>query len=121
MGARGRNATPVRSEPADEPRNPMPRPCVSPASRHHPGHHHDQQEPSMSTRLDPALFRPEAISSDTAQLNQQLTEMLTGLPEWWVVGAEATREARRRGEGPFPVSPKSPRAGVRTITGKEGN
>jgi acetyl esterase len=75
----------------------------------------------MSTSLDPALFRPEAISPETAQLNQQLIGLLTGLPEWWVVGAEATRDARRRGEGPFPVSPKSPRARVRTITGKDGN
>jgi acetyl esterase len=74
----------------------------------------------MTNPLDPALFRADAISADTAQLNQQLIGLLTGLPDWWVVGAEATRDARRRGEGPFPVSPKSPRARTITITGKDG-
>src|SRR6185312_6170618 len=71
--------------------------------------------------LDPALFRPDAISAETAKLNDTLVQLLTGLPEWWVVGAEATREARRRGEGPFPVSVKSPRARTITITGRDGN
>jgi len=71
--------------------------------------------------FDPALFRAGAISADTAKLNQDLINLLTGLPEWWVVGAEATREARRRGDGPFPVAPKSPRARMKTITGRDGN
>jgi acetyl esterase/lipase len=74
----------------------------------------------MPNPFDPALFRPEAVAGDTAHLNQQLIGLLTPLPEWWVVGAEATRDARRRGEGPFPVSPKSPRARVMTIPGKDG-
>ena len=71
--------------------------------------------------LDPALFRPEAIAPETAKLNADLVGLLTGLPEWWVVGAEVTRDARRRGVGPFPVSPKSPRARTIVITGKDGN
>ncbi len=75
----------------------------------------------MTNPLDPSLFRPDAISPDTAKLNQQLVDLLTGLPEWWVVGAEVTREARRRGEGPFPVAVKSSRARTMTITGKDGN
>ncbi|MGE0225174.1 MAG: alpha/beta hydrolase [Acetobacteraceae bacterium] len=70
--------------------------------------------------FDPALFRPSAIAPETAKLNQTLVEMLTGLPEWWVVGAEATREARRRGEGPFPVAQKSPRARILSVPGKDG-
>jgi acetyl esterase len=75
----------------------------------------------MDNPFDPALFRPDAIASETAKLNQDLISMLTGLPEWWNVGAEATRAARRRGEGPFPVAPKSSRARTIVITGKDGN
>lgn len=75
----------------------------------------------MTNPFDPALFRPTAISDDTATLNEQLVDLLTPLPEWWVVGAEVTREARRRGDGPFPAAVKSPRARTITITGKDGN
>ena len=75
----------------------------------------------MPNPFDPALFAPNAIAPDTAKLNEQLIQLLTGLPEWWVVGAEVTREARRRGDGPFPVAQKSPRARTITITGKDGN
>ena len=71
--------------------------------------------------FDPALFRDEAIDPETAQLNNQLIEMLTGEPEWWIVGAAATRAARRRGEGPFPPPVMSSRARTIVITGKEGN
>ena len=74
----------------------------------------------MTNPFDPTLFRPESIADDTAALNEQLVQLLTGLPEWWIVGAEVTREARRRGDGPFPVAPKSPRARTITITGKDG-
>ena len=52
--------------------------------------------------FDPALFREEAIDPETAKLNDQLVQLLTGEPEWWVVGAAVMRAARRRGEGPFP-------------------
>jgi acetyl esterase len=68
-----------------------------------------------------ALFRREAIAEDTATLNDMLVEMLTGLPEWWNVGAEVTREARRQGRGPFPAPIKSPRARTITISGRDGN
>jgi len=71
--------------------------------------------------FDPALFRDEAIGDETAKLNTQLIELLTGEPEWWIVGAEAMRTARRRGEGPFPAAVMSGRARTITITGKEGN
>ena len=47
--------------------------------------------------------------------------MLTGQPEWWIVGAEAARAARRRGEGPFPAPVFSDRARIVTITGKDGS
>src|SRR5713226_6940646 len=70
---------------------------------------------------DPALFGEAAIDPDTAKLNAQMIELLTGEPEWWIVGAEAYRAARRRGEGPFPAPVMSSRARTLTITGKEGN
>lgn len=71
--------------------------------------------------FDPALFRDSAITPDTAKLNEQMVQLLTGQPEWWIIGAEAQRAARRRGEGPFPAPVLSPRARTITITGKDGN
>jgi acetyl esterase len=71
--------------------------------------------------FDPALFRAEAIAPDTAKLNEQMVQLLTGQPEWWIVGAETTRAARRRGEGPFPAPVFSSRARTINITGKDGN
>jgi acetyl esterase/lipase len=71
--------------------------------------------------LRPALFRPEAIAEDTARLNEGIVALMTGLPDWWNVGAEATREARRQGRGPFPAPVKSPRARTIPITGRDGN
>ncbi len=75
----------------------------------------------MTASLDPALFRPEAISEETATFNSRLVALMAGMPEWWDVGAETEREARRRGEGPFPATPKSPRAQDRQIAGPDGN
>lgn len=71
--------------------------------------------------LHPALFRPSAIADDTTRLNETLVDLMTGLPEWWNVGAEATREARRQGRGPFPPAIKSPRARTMVIQGRDGN
>jgi acetyl esterase/lipase len=71
--------------------------------------------------FDPALFRDAAIDPDTANLNAQMIELLTAQPEWWILGAEAARAARRRGEGPFPPPVFSGRARTLTITGKDGN
>ena len=45
--------------------------------------------------LDPALFRPEAISDETRQFNEMIVKLLTPMPDWWVVGAQATRDAVR--------------------------
>jgi acetyl esterase len=71
--------------------------------------------------FDPSLFRAEAIAPETAKLNEQMIQLLTGLPEWWNLGAEAFRQARRRGEGPFPAPVMSKRARTITIAGKDGN
>ena len=70
--------------------------------------------------FEPALFGDAAIDPDTAALNAQMIELLTGQPEWWVVGAEAMRAARRRGEGPFPAPVMSGRARTIAIAGKDG-
>jgi len=75
----------------------------------------------MANPFDPSLFHPSATSAETAKLNQDLINLMTGLPEWWVVGAEATREARRRGDGPFPVAAKSQRARTIMISGNDGH
>src|SRR5437763_11775182 len=58
---------------------------------------------------------------ETAKLNSDMIQLLTGQPEWWIVGAAAMRAARRRGEGPFPAPVMSSRARTLTITGKDGN
>src|SRR5579864_3294128 len=70
--------------------------------------------------FDPALFTETAIDSETARLNAQMIELLTGQPEWWIAGPAAFRAARRRGEGPFPAPVMSNRARTLTITGKDG-
>ncbi len=71
--------------------------------------------------LRPAMFRPEMIAEDTAKLNEAMVALMTPLPEWWTIGAETTREARRQGRGPFPAPVLSPRARTIVITGHEGN
>lgn len=71
--------------------------------------------------LRPALFRRDAIAEDTARLNDTLVGLMTGLPEWWNIGAETAREARRQGRGPFPAAVKSPRARTIIIAGRDGN
>jgi acetyl esterase/lipase len=71
--------------------------------------------------FDPALFDEAAIDAETARLNAQIVELLAGQPDWWIIGPESFRAARRRGEGPFPAPVMSGRARTLTITGKEGN
>jgi acetyl esterase len=75
----------------------------------------------MTDSLRPDLFRPEAIAEDTAKLNEEMVALMTPLPNWWNVGAEATREARRQGRGPFPAPVLSRRARTIAITGRDGN
>jgi acetyl esterase/lipase len=70
--------------------------------------------------MDPALFRAEAISEETRHFNEVIVKLLTPMPDWWVAGAQATRDARARGEGAWPLPPKSPRARTITIDGQGG-
>jgi acetyl esterase len=71
--------------------------------------------------FDPALFDEAAIDAETARLNAQIVELLADQRDWWIIGPESSRTARRRGEGPFPAPVMSSRARTLTITGKEGN
>jgi acetyl esterase/lipase len=50
-----------------------------------------------------------------------MIELLADQPDWWIIGAEAFRAARRRGESPFPAPVMSSRARTLTITGEDGN
>jgi acetyl esterase len=67
--------------------------------------------------LDPALFRPEAIAAETSAFNETLIQMMAGRPKWWQVGAQAFRDATTRGEGLFPLRPKSDKARTISING----
>lgn len=75
--------------------------------------------PSMLP-IDPAVFSDAAIPEETKALNAKLIELLTPAPEWWDIGAETVREARRLGRGPFPLAPRSPRAQEWEIAGPAG-
>ena len=71
--------------------------------------------------FDPKLYGDAAISAETRALNASLVDIMTPLPNWWDIGAEVTREARRKGGGPFPLAPTSDRATTRTIDGPGGH
>lgn len=59
--------------------------------------------------IAPALFRPEAVSAETAAFNARLEAMLRDLPATHEVPVEVTRKARDEGRGIFP--PQGPRPG----------
>jgi acetyl esterase/lipase len=75
---------------------------------------------TSTSPLDPSLFRAEAISEETRHFNEEIIKLLTPAPNWWEVGAQRVRDARARGEGPFPLAPKSARARTITIDGQGG-
>ena len=77
--------------------------------------------PETGNTFDPALFGTDAISEETRRFNEELIKLLTPMANWWEVGAQVVRDARARGQGIFPLAPKSPRARTITIEGKSGN
>jgi acetyl esterase len=77
-----------------------------------------QRIPETGNPLAPALFRAEAISEETRRFNEEIVKLCTPVPNWWEVGAQTVRDARARGEGPFPPAPKSARARTIEIQGK---
>jgi len=74
-----------------------------------------------SNPLDPALFRPEAISPETRAANEAFAQMTSAMPDWWVVGAQTFRELRAKGDGPFPPIVKSEKARTILVEGKGGH
>ncbi|GAN00559.1 alpha/beta hydrolase fold-3 domain protein [alpha proteobacterium U9-1i] len=70
--------------------------------------------------LDPKLFSADSIPADTKAVNEAIVAAMTGMAEWWDVGAAKVRAARESGNGPFPVAPKSPRARWIEIDGPRG-
>lgn len=73
------------------------------------------------TTIDHALFRAEAISAETKGINDMIIQMIADAPEWWDIGAQAARDARARGDGPFPAPILSERARNIEIEGKGGH
>ncbi|ABS62095.1 Alpha/beta hydrolase fold-3 domain protein [Parvibaculum lavamentivorans DS-1] len=76
---------------------------------------------SGSNPFDPKLFTAEAISPETKGINDFIVGAMKELPEWWEVGVATFREQRAKGEGAFPLAPKSPQAREIVIDGKAGN
>jgi acetyl esterase len=79
-----------------------------------------QVPPDTVNPLDAALFRAAAISAETSHFNEVIVKLLTPQPNWWEAGAQTVRESRARGEGPFPLPPKSGRTRTMTIDGNRG-
>jgi len=72
------------------------------------------------TQLDPALFSDDAIPPETRSANEAIVAAMTGMAEWWDIGAQKVRDARERGEGAFPPAAKSDRAKWIEIDGPAG-
>ncbi|MBX9745412.1 MAG: alpha/beta hydrolase [Hyphomonadaceae bacterium] len=72
------------------------------------------------TALDPSLFSDDSIPPETRSANEAIVARLTGMAEWWDVGAQTARDARRRGDGAFPAPAMSDRARWIEIDGPAG-
>jgi acetyl esterase/lipase len=70
--------------------------------------------------FDSSVFAADAVSTETLTFNREMIELLTPMPDWWITGAQAMRDARARGEGPFPLQAQSPRARRIEIPGNGG-
>jgi acetyl esterase len=70
--------------------------------------------------IDPALFDPSAISDEIRAQNAEIVAKLSNLGALWTMPPEVVRENRRKGLGPFPLMPKSPRATTIAIDGPGG-
>lgn len=81
---------------------------------------HLQAGRGEGVKLDPTLFRDDAIAPETRAINAAIVAAMTDMPEWWEVGAQKTREARAEGRGAFPAPVKSERAHWIEIDGPAG-
>lgn len=73
-----------------------------------------------SMALDPHLFDPAAIDSETAAFNQRLEETLAATRPLQSLAPQAIREAREAGRGTFGPIVRSSMAVERTIPGRAG-
>lgn len=80
----------------------------------------DFEDGWREVKLDPSLFTDAAIGDDTRQINAAIVQAMTGMAEWWEVGAQKVRDARASGNGPFPAPEKSDRARWIEIAGPGG-
>lgn len=55
-------------------------------------------------QIDPKVFDPASISTDTHAFNKKLMDTMHGAPKWYEVGAARYREMRARGETPLPAA-----------------
>ena len=76
---------------------------------------------AKSNPLDPALFRPAAISAETRAANEALAKLLDNAPNWWDVGVQVFRDARAKGGGAFPPIVRSDKARTILIDGQGGH
>jgi len=79
-----------------------------------------QATAAKSNPFDPALFKSEAISTETLAANEAFRKATSGGPEWWDIGAPAFREIRTKGGGPFPPIVHSDKARTILVDGKGG-
>jgi acetyl esterase/lipase len=70
--------------------------------------------------IDPALFDPSAISDEIRAQNADIVAKLSNLGALWTMPPAVVRENRRKGIGPFPLMPQSPRAKTIAIDGPGG-
>ena len=77
--------------------------------------------PAQNSIFNPELFKPEAISDETRAFNKAIIAQFSQVSNWWEVGAQTVRDARARGEGPFPAVPKSDKARTLLIDGRGGH
>jgi len=75
----------------------------------------------MVQPFNPELFHDAAVSAETRAFNDALIKVFSSIGNWWEIGAQNVRDARARGEGPFPMPPKSDRARTLLIEGKGGH
>lgn len=79
-----------------------------------------QATAAKTNPLDPALFKPEAVTPETTAANEAFRKATSLGPDWWDIGAQAARDMRTKGGGPFPPLVHSEKARTITIDGKAG-
>ncbi len=70
--------------------------------------------------IDPALFHPDAISTQTHAFNRDIIDRFGDAPDMWQFEPKDIRAARTSGNGPFPVDPLDQHAETITIEGRRG-